>query len=423
MDNYFTDNVYVPEWLLNFRCSGGLCEHTCCQGWNINVDEKHAQMYLQFSDSCFQPIIHTLMKKTPVLRKHKKSNQEYLFHLPDMPDGKCPLMNQQGLCSLQIKFGPNALCNTCFFFPRLMWQIDNNYSMSCSLSCPEVLKLAIKPENPGNFTWMRNPIDPELDWLETSLIKNISVRTILQNRQIIVDKCIQFLLDENDPIPYRIIKISNLFLNMDQINSDNEINKFPQTLLKNFSENKFKNRIPILLPNLDNKIEQVRLFRSVFDFGLENGMSSLNEANRTILQIISGSNDPEIILSKNLLMAEKEIYAPFIQSHPWLEKNLMVFCAFSEILKQFHTYDDENGVSLIDVLNYEAIQMPYIFALFRMIALKNCIISKSITIESFLQSIFEADNCYLHYPRYLKMGIERFPNVFSNPELISLLLL
>ena len=48
----FLKMIIYPTFYKNFKCKANGCEHTCCKGWEIDVDETTA-LYYQTMDSDF----------------------------------------------------------------------------------------------------------------------------------------------------------------------------------------------------------------------------------------------------------------------------------------------------------------------------------------------------------------------------------
>ena len=38
-------SVWYPRFYPDFRCRADRCRHSCCRGWEIDVDEKSAELY------------------------------------------------------------------------------------------------------------------------------------------------------------------------------------------------------------------------------------------------------------------------------------------------------------------------------------------------------------------------------------------
>jgi lysine-N-methylase len=58
-------------------------------------------------------------------------------------DGFCPLLDAEGLCSVQRRFGASVLSNTCALYPRLFSEHANRVEMAGTLSCPEIARRAL----------------------------------------------------------------------------------------------------------------------------------------------------------------------------------------------------------------------------------------------------------------------------------------
>ena len=37
--------VRVPDYFDKFRCLAGACPHTCCEKWEVVIDEESAALY------------------------------------------------------------------------------------------------------------------------------------------------------------------------------------------------------------------------------------------------------------------------------------------------------------------------------------------------------------------------------------------
>ena len=38
-------NMFMPKYMLTFKCIGSECVDTCCAGWDINIDEDTYKKY------------------------------------------------------------------------------------------------------------------------------------------------------------------------------------------------------------------------------------------------------------------------------------------------------------------------------------------------------------------------------------------
>ena len=42
-------NIFAPNYYNNFKCIADKCNHNCCIGWEIDIDNKTAEYYRSIS--------------------------------------------------------------------------------------------------------------------------------------------------------------------------------------------------------------------------------------------------------------------------------------------------------------------------------------------------------------------------------------
>lgn len=62
-----------------------------------------------------------------------------------------------GWCGIHAKYGTDFLGDACHFFPRVTRGVGDEAVMTASLSCPEVVRLAVM--QPGGFDWQESKAD------------------------------------------------------------------------------------------------------------------------------------------------------------------------------------------------------------------------------------------------------------------------
>ena len=45
-----TQEYFIPEYMLDFKCIGKDCIDSCCVGWNIEIDKKTFEKYKNSSN-------------------------------------------------------------------------------------------------------------------------------------------------------------------------------------------------------------------------------------------------------------------------------------------------------------------------------------------------------------------------------------
>ncbi|MFB0830087.1 lysine-N-methylase [Brevibacillus laterosporus] len=140
-----TKKTLVPEYMLSFQCIGTECEDTCCAGWKVTVDQDTYKKYKRLKDEELSPIIDRNIKRV----RSKASTGNYAKIMMDSSNS-CVFLNEQKLCSIQLKKGEDYLCNTCKTYPRTWNNVNDVVERAATISCPEIARLALlNPEGIG----------------------------------------------------------------------------------------------------------------------------------------------------------------------------------------------------------------------------------------------------------------------------------
>lgn len=128
--------ITTPSFYRKFRCAGAACLNSCCYGWNIHIDKKHHQRYINASDAD----IKELARKHLTLTRMGKNKYSIIdFN----QNGACPFLTADKLCKIHQKMGEGALSSTCANYPRTgnIWGEQLRHNMT--LSCSEVARLVL----------------------------------------------------------------------------------------------------------------------------------------------------------------------------------------------------------------------------------------------------------------------------------------
>ena len=100
--------LYAPKYYEKFVCIADRCRHSCCIGWEIDVDRETAEKYKKMTDGYGLEIKKSLSHKGTTHFKLKK-------------DDRCPHLNDHGLCKIILNVGEDCLCEICREHPRSLW--------------------------------------------------------------------------------------------------------------------------------------------------------------------------------------------------------------------------------------------------------------------------------------------------------------
>lgn len=121
-----------PKLGLSFSCTGDKCQMTCCKGWTVALNKQSFDLYRN------TPAIKDNVQK---IRKDRHRTKDRFGEMKLRPDGACSMLDEAGLCEVYKQLGETALSKTCNTFPRDIIKSKNNYKLSFSTACPEVVRL------------------------------------------------------------------------------------------------------------------------------------------------------------------------------------------------------------------------------------------------------------------------------------------
>ena len=122
--------IRKPIFYDSFRCLAGSCPDSCCQEWDVAVDDHSAAYYRELPGALGD-----------ALRQHLY-REEDCWYL-QIQNRRCPMWQQDGLCRIQAQLGEQALCQVCREFPRLRHDYGDFAELGLELSCPEAARLML----------------------------------------------------------------------------------------------------------------------------------------------------------------------------------------------------------------------------------------------------------------------------------------
>ncbi len=127
-------NYRKPKYYDSFVCVGGSCEATCCAGWQIMIDERKMEEYLQVPGSFGARLFRSIDWGAGAFLQSRQ--------------GRCSFLNEKNLCDIYRELGPDMLCDTCREYPRHTEEFEELRELSLSLSCPVAARIMLEQREP-----------------------------------------------------------------------------------------------------------------------------------------------------------------------------------------------------------------------------------------------------------------------------------
>ena len=128
----------TPAYYRDFKCIASACRHSCCIGWEVDIDADTLRAYESMSDHYGERIRDSIDRY-----------DEPHFRLS--AGDRCPHLSECGLCNIITECGESALCQICSDHPRYRGFYDGVTEIGLGLSCEEATRLALEAEKSIGF--------------------------------------------------------------------------------------------------------------------------------------------------------------------------------------------------------------------------------------------------------------------------------
>ena len=129
-----------PDFYDAFRCTADRCRHTCCRGWEIDIDADTAARYRAMPGALGERLRAAM----------DFSGESAAFRLTE--DDRCPFLRADGLCDLIRSAGTeDILCDVCALHPRFFAEAGDVTLAGLGLCCEEACRLLLAERKPLLF--------------------------------------------------------------------------------------------------------------------------------------------------------------------------------------------------------------------------------------------------------------------------------
>lgn len=226
-----------------FRCTADKCRLTCCEGWDISIDnDTHNKWKNKGKD--FNYILDNV--------KIKRGRRETGYYIKKRTANACPLLDEKGLCKIVKNHGEEYLSLTCHKFPRIENSFGDRMELSLSCACPEVVELI-------------SSLDGKIELVSENIICSLNGASLkydafeVKLREALIDICQK----ENLLLEHRLIAGFEMLLNILSLEEDAENKKLIE--LKKYRETDYIKGLILKQKNMDfNSEESIEELNNLF---------------------------------------------------------------------------------------------------------------------------------------------------------------
>lgn len=177
--------TYAPTYYPQFRCIADRCKHSCCVGWEIDIDADTYHKYQTFPGKIGER-----------LRANITVSDGVASFIPAEGD-RCPFLNETGLCDLILAGGEALLCEICDRHPRFYHWFQDCTEVGLGLCCEAAADLIIGQKEPMRLVCveqdavLEDETEVETEWMRED---RETILSMLQDRSRDVKQRIEQVL-------------------------------------------------------------------------------------------------------------------------------------------------------------------------------------------------------------------------------------
>lgn len=175
----------VPDYYSSFACLMGACRHTCCVGWEIDIDEDSLEYYRSIPGEIGEKLSRCI----------SQNDDTACFTLTD--EERCPFLTEGGLCELILTLGEDSLCQICADHPRFRNFFSDRTEIGLGLCCEAAARLILTRKNPVRMIVSDTDGEEELLTEEENIILAMreKLTDIMQDRSLPVMQRVREMAD------------------------------------------------------------------------------------------------------------------------------------------------------------------------------------------------------------------------------------
>ncbi len=155
-----------PNYYEKFKCIADKCKHSCCIGWEIDIDQETMDLYNSLGGEFAERIRKSITGEVP--------------HFILTEDERCPFLNKIGLCDIICELGEGAICDICYLHPRFTNFYEDFTETGLGLCCEEAARIILTEEEKFSI-----PLPSAIENYEFFKERE-AVFEILQNRDVTI---------------------------------------------------------------------------------------------------------------------------------------------------------------------------------------------------------------------------------------------
>ncbi len=170
--------TYAPNYYEKFHCIADKCRHSCCIGWDVYIDDETLEKYETMGGEIGDRVRSRLRER----------DDGICFEMCE--GGKCPMLNERGLCDIILEKGDSAISEICREHPRFYNFFSDRTEAGLGLSCEEAARIILSQTEKFSLILLDDDENEEkiAERDEKFFAFREKIFDVLQNREIPLDE-------------------------------------------------------------------------------------------------------------------------------------------------------------------------------------------------------------------------------------------
>lgn len=139
---------FTPDYYKDFHCIAGNCRHSCCIGWEIDVDPDKLCYYNSVPGPFGDRLRANISLEDPP-------------HFILGAGERCPFLNRENLCDIILTLGEDQICEICSEHPRFHNHLSGRIESGLGLCCEEAARLILSRTDPVRLVFDGSKEEPD----------------------------------------------------------------------------------------------------------------------------------------------------------------------------------------------------------------------------------------------------------------------
>lgn len=204
--------LVAPSYYKKFKCIADKCKHSCCIGWEIDVDADTDEYYKTVGGELGRRLAESIDRcaDTP--------------HFKLCDGERCPFLDKNGLCDIISELGEGALCQICADHPRFRNFYSDRTEIGLGLCCEAAAEIVLCEKDTVTLVTLSDDGEDDQTDTDDEIFFNMreKILSIVQNRDKNIAERICDLLDEFDlSMPEKTVsEWANVFLSLERLDAE-----------------------------------------------------------------------------------------------------------------------------------------------------------------------------------------------------------